>query len=305
MSALVLKNLRKVYKNGTVALDDVSFSVGQGEFFGLLGPNGAGKSTSIGIITTLIEKTAGQVKIFGIDLDEDPVAAKLQVGVVPQEWNVNLFETVFEIVVNQAGYYGVPRRLAEERAAYYLEKVGLINKRFSVARSLSGGMKRRLMIARGLVHNPKLLILDEPTAGVDVELRYELWTFLEELNKKGTTIILTTHYLEEAERLCRRIAILDEGRVIKHSTTKELIEKMSVETFLLDLEVANIGYPVIEGVHFSQIDDTTLELQLNHPVSLNQVFNALSASNIQVVSMRNKSNRLERLFFDLINSKAS
>lgn len=305
MSALVIENLTKTYKNGVQALKGVSFTVEKGEFFALLGPNGAGKSTTIGIISSLVNKTAGQVSIFGHDLDTARTLAKRQVGLVPQEFNFNQFEKVFDILVSQAGYYGIPEKQARERAEYYLRRLGLWDKRDSQSRALSGGMKRRLMIARALVHEPELLILDEPTAGVDIELRRSMWEFLEEINAQGKTIILTTHYLEEAESLCRRIAIIDHGNIVENTDMKSLLEKLQVETFVLDLAVPLQNAPDIEGVEVRLRDAKTLEVSVPKSAPLNDVFNRLATLDIAVMSMRNKANRLEELFMRLVERNLS
>ncbi len=308
--ALEISALAKTYKGGFQALKGINLTVSQGDFFALLGPNGAGKSTSIGVITSLVNKTAGQVKVFGYDIDTDLERAKSFIGLVPQEFNFSQFEPLVNILVNQAGYYGVTKPVALERAEKYLKQLELWDKRNEPARSLSGGMKRRLMIARALMHEPKMLILDEPTAGVDIELRRSMWDFLRELNQQGITIILTTHYLEEAEMLCRNIAIIDGGEIVEDTSMKKLLAQLDIETFVFDIKVAasidklkqfakqspNIAYRVI--------DDHTLEVDLNKSQNLNQVFEQLNAEDIEVLSMRNKSNRLEALFVSLIQ-KAS
>lgn len=298
--ALCIRQLSKTYANGLSALKGIDLDVEQGDFFALLGPNGAGKSTTIGIICSLVRKTGGSVSVFGTDIDRDFPRAKRHIGVVPQEFNFNNFEKVGDILSTQAGYYGLPLALARERAEKYLHRLELWDKRESPARTLSGGMKRRLMIARALVHEPRLLILDEPTAGVDIELRRSMWAFLQELNAAGTTIILTTHYLEEAESLCRNIAIIDGGRIIENTGVKQLLRQMQVETFVLDL-----GADVIEGFGLDAyptkvIDARTLEVTVQKGQSLNAVFAALSSANLPVVSMRNKANRLEELFVGLL-----
>lgn len=300
MSALVIENLTKTYKSGVEALKGVSFSVEKGDFFALLGPNGAGKSTTIGIISSLINKTGGSVSIFGHDLDTARTLAKKQVGLVPQEFNFNQFENVLDILVAQAGYYGIPTALAHERGEYYLRRLGLWEKRNSQSRALSGGMKRRLMIARALVHEPELLILDEPTAGVDIELRRSMWEFLKEINARGKTIILTTHYLEEAESLCRRIAIIDHGSIVENTDMKSLLEKLQVETFILDLAQPLHQLPQIPSIDSRLPDPRTLEVDVPKSAPLNDVFNHLAEKNIAVMSMRNKSNRLEELFIRLV-----
>ena len=300
MSALVIDNLTKTYASGVKALKGVSFSVDQGEFFALLGPNGAGKSTTIGIISSLVNKSTGQVRIFGHDLDAERSQAKRRVGLVPQEFNFNQFEKVLDIVVQQAGYYGIPVKLAHERAEYYLRRLGLWEKRDTQSRSLSGGMKRRLMIARALVHEPDLLILDEPTAGVDIELRRSMWEFLREINARGKTIILTTHYLEEAESLCRRIAIIDHGSIVENTDMKSLLEKLHLETFILDLAEPLSAAPVIAGIDVRLVEARTLEVDVPKSAPLNDVFNQLGEQGISVMSMRNKANRLEELFVRLV-----
>ncbi len=300
MYALEIKTLRKVYKNGFEALKGIDLTVRQGDFFALLGPNGAGKSTTIGIVTGLVNKTSGTVRVFGCDIDRELEAAKSYIGLVPQEINFSQFEAVMEVVVNQAGYYGIDRPLARQRAEKYLKKLGLWNKRQDRSRTLSGGMKRRLMIARALLHEPKLLILDEPTAGVDIELRRSMWEFLKEFNAAGTTIILTTHYLEEAENLCRNIAIIDHGQIIENTSMKYLLAKLNIETFILDLRQHLAQAPAIEGYRFKRVDETTLEVEVSKDLSLNALFRCLSERGIEVVSMRNKANRLEELFIRLL-----
>ncbi|MCG3846162.1 ABC transporter ATP-binding protein [Photobacterium damselae subsp. damselae] len=299
MNALEIKNLNKIYKGGVNALKNMSLEVKKGDFFALLGPNGAGKSTTIGIISSLVNKTSGSVSIFGFDLDKQKVEAKNQLGLVPQEFNFNPFETVEQIVMNQAGYYGVERSVAKERAKKYLSQLDLWGKRGERARNLSGGMKRRLMIARALMHEPKLLILDEPTAGVDIELRRSMWTFLRSINEQGVTIILTTHYLEEAEMLCRNIGIINHGELIENTTMKSLLSKLEAETFILDLSVP-VETVALEQVVWRLLDSTTLEIEINKGESLNHVFAQLSEQGINVQSMRNKANRLEELFVTLV-----
>ncbi|WP_318436655.1 ABC transporter ATP-binding protein [Photobacterium leiognathi] len=300
MNALEIKSVRKTYKGGVEALKNMNLTVTEGDFFALLGPNGAGKSTTIGIISSLVNKTSGSVKIFGYDLDSEKVDAKNQLGLVPQEFNFNPFETVEQIVVNQAGYYGVERSVAKERAKKYLSQLDLWGKRSERARNLSGGMKRRLMIARALMHEPKLLILDEPTAGVDIELRRSMWAFLRKINQEGVTIILTTHYLEEAEMLCRNIGIINHGELIEHTSMKNLLGKLELETFILDIEPQTQA-PQLTGMNSQLVDSTTLEVELKKGESLNPVFTQLSEQGIAVKSMRNKSNRLEELFVTLVN----
>ena len=299
--ALDIQGLHKVYKSGTVALSGIDLQVKQGDFFALLGPNGAGKSTTIGIISSLVNKTQGSVKVFGFDLDTDLEAAKSQLGLVPQEFNFNQFETVLQIVVNQAGYYGVPKKLALVRAEKYLGQLGLWDKRHARSRELSGGMKRRLMIARALMHEPKLLILDEPTAGVDIELRRSMWEFLRQINQQGVTIILTTHYLEEAEMLCRNIAIIDKGRIIENTTMKALLSKLTLETFVLDL-AGDPDAVKLEGFSWRVLDDHSIEVDVEKAQGLNPIFAQLSAQDIKVLSMRNKANRLEELFVTLVEN---
>ncbi|SMY36716.1 putative ABC transporter ATP-binding protein YbhF [Photobacterium malacitanum] len=300
MNALEIKNVSKTYKGGVKALKNMNLSVEQGDFFALLGPNGAGKSTTIGIISSLVNKTSGSVSIFGYDLDTQKVDAKNQLGLVPQEFNFNPFETVEQIVVNQAGFYGVERPLAKQRAEKYLTQLDLWGKRHDRARNLSGGMKRRLMIARALMHEPKLLILDEPTAGVDIELRRSMWTFLQRINREGVTIILTTHYLEEAEMLCRNIGIINHGELVEHTSMKALLSQLELETFILDIDATTVT-PTLDMGSCRLIDSTTLEVDLNKGDDLNRVFSALTTQGVMVRSMRNKSNRLEELFVNLVN----
>jgi ABC-2 type transport system ATP-binding protein len=300
--ALEIQNLTKTYATGVHALRGINLTVEEGDFYALLGPNGAGKSTTIGIITSLVNKTSGQVNVFGYDLDKDLVRAKQQIGLVPQEFNFNPFETVQQIVVNQAGYYGVPRREAIKRSEYYLKKSDLWEKRNVRARMLSGGMKRRLMIARALMHEPKLLILDEPTAGVDIELRREMWKYLKELNEGGTTIILTTHYLEEAEMLCRNIGIIQSGTLIENTSMRSLLAKLQFETFIFDL-AASDNKPQISGYKTYFEDDLTLAVEVERNQGVNEIFEQLSAQGIKVLSMRNKSNRLEELFLKITEEK--
>jgi len=299
MKALEITGLRKAYRGGFEALKGIDLEVEEGDFYALLGPNGAGKSTTIGIISSLVNKTSGQVKVFGYDLDTQLTDLKRQIGLVPQEFNFNQFETVQQIVVNQAGYYGVPRSLAKERSEKYLKQLGLWDKRNEPARSLSGGMKRRLMIARALLHEPKLLILDEPTAGVDIELRRSMWDYLTKINQQGITIILTTHYLEEAETLCRNIGIIDSGRIIENTSMKRLLAQLSRETFVLDLEPGHNGAE-IENFNHRWTDEQTLEVEVDKNAGLNAVFEQLSAQKVKVLSMRNKANRLEELFVSMV-----
>ena len=301
--ALSIQNLSKIYKNGVVALHGIDLTVEQGDFFALLGPNGAGKSTTIGIISSLVNKSVGTVKVFGHDLDTELAAAKACIGLVPQEYNFNQFEPVIEILVNQAGYYGIPRLIANERAELYLNQLGLWDKRRENARDLSGGMKRRLMIARALVHQPRLLILDEPTAGVDIEIRHSMWNFLHEINAAGTTIILTTHYLEEAEQLCRNIAIIDEGRIVENTSMRQLLGRMDMYTLVLDLSKPLAHAPVLPGFASRRIDEHTLEVVVANKANITELFAALSVQNIAVSSLRNKTNRLEELFIRLTGNK--
>ncbi|CUU23011.1 ABC transporter ATP-binding protein [Duffyella gerundensis] len=300
--ALELENLVKTYPGGVQALKGVDLKVEAGDFYALLGPNGAGKSTTIGIISSLVNKTSGKVKVFGYDLELDTVNAKRQLGLVPQEFNFNPFETVLQIVANQAGYYGVEKRDALARAEKYLIQLDLWGKRNERARMLSGGMKRRLMIARALMHEPKLLILDEPTAGVDIELRRSMWAFLKDLNVKGTTIILTTHYLEEAEMLCRNIGIIQGGELVENTSMKGLLSKLKSETFIFDLAPRS-ALPKLEGFQYRLVDTSTLEVEVMREQGLNSVFNQLNAQGVQVLSMRNKANRLEELFVGLVQGK--
>lgn len=300
MDALIITDLQKTYASGLEALKGITLNVKEGEFFGLLGPNGAGKTTTISILTSLTTKTGGSVSVFGIDIDKDFPAAKRMLGVVPQEFNFSIFEKVEDIVCQQAGYYGINRSDALVQCEKYLKKLGLWEKRHTPARELSGGMKRRLMIARGLVHEPKLLILDEPTAGVDVELRRGMWDFLEELNREGRTIILTTHYLEEAERLCERIAIISDGRIIENADKRDLLKKLDKETFVLDAGTDGSVITDLDDVIFNVIDKTTIEVTVTKGQSLNRVFEHLNSLGITVDSMRNKTNRLEEIFMEMV-----
>ncbi len=302
-NALSIQHLTKTYKNNVRALKGISLDIAKGDFFALLGPNGAGKSTAIGIICSLTNKTAGSVEIYGYDLDKEKDKAKSYIGLVPQEFNFNMFEPVYEIVVNQAGYYGIPRKKAAQRAELLLKQLGLWEKRRDMARELSGGMKRRLMIARALVHEPTLLILDEPTAGVDIEIRRSMWVFLEEINKQGTTIILTTHYLEEAEALCRNIAIINKGEIIENTSMKTLLAQLHVETFILDLKESINKVPEVAGYNIVLLDSSTLSVEINKTQTVNEVFDELSRLNLHVTSMRNKSNRLEELFVRLTGNQ--
>ncbi|WP_265455508.1 ABC transporter ATP-binding protein [Enterococcus sp. HY326] len=300
--ALEIENLEKEYDTGVKALRGIDLQVEKGDFYALLGPNGAGKSTTIGIITSLVNKTAGKVTVYGYDIDTDLERAKQQIGLVPQEFNFNPFETVQQIVVNQAGYYGVPRKEALKRSEKYLKQSNLWEKRNERARMLSGGMKRRLMIARALMHEPHLLILDEPTAGVDIELRREMWVFLKELNENGTTIILTTHYLEEAEMLCRNIGIIQSGKLIENTSMKNLLSKLQFETFIFDLAPSE-KTPEIVGYNYLLEDELTLAVEVERNQGVNDIFSQLSNQGLKVLSMRNKSNRLEELFLKITEEK--
>ena len=304
-SALSIRQLTKTYGNGFQALKGIDLDVAEGDFFALLGPNGAGKSTTIGILSTLVNKTSGTVNVFGHDLDREPYALKRCLGVVPQEFNFNQFEKVFDIVVTQAGYYGIPSRLAKERAEEYLVQLGLWDKRNEQSRTLSGGMKRRLMIARALVHQPRLLILDEPTAGVDIELRRSMWSFLTEQNRRGITIILTTHYLEEAEQLCRHIGIIDHGTIVENTSMRALLGKLHVETFLLDLKAPQPAAPTLPGYPARLADERTLEVQVDKSRGMTELFRLLAEQGIDVLSLRNKTNRLEELFVSLVEKNLS
>ena len=302
--ALRLRGLTKTYANGVTALRGIDLDVAEGDFFALLGPNGAGKSTAIGIICSLVNKTAGSVSVFGHDIQREPAAAKRCIGVVPQEFNFNVFEPVVEILVNQAGYYGIGRGEAYARAEGILRQLGLWEKRRQIPRNLSGGMKRRLMIARSLIHHPRLLILDEPTAGVDIEIRHSMWEFLRRLNADGTTIILTTHYLEEAESLCRRIAIIHEGALIENTSMKQLLKQLHMETFVLDIKEPVEELPAVAGcAALRKIDELTLEADVYREDSLNALFASLGRAGIEVLTLRNKANRLEQLFLGLVSPK--
>lgn len=303
--ALEISNLNKTYKNGFTALNDVSLSVEKGDFFALLGANGAGKSTLIGIISSLVNKSNGDVSIHGFDLETQRSEAKAMIGLVPQEFNFNVFEPVEEILLNQAGYYGVPRKEAKVRAQQLLEQLELADKSRSMASELSGGMKRRLMIARALIHRPQLLILDEPTAGVDIEIRRSMWDFLKRLNEAGITIILTTHYLEEAESLCRNIAIINKGDIVENTSMKSLLSRMQTQTFVLDLKDPITALPQTDEFDIRQIDENTLEVELDKQRSINRIFEVLNAHNIRVESLRNKTNRLEELFINLVQENNS
>ena len=302
MKALEINDLHKTYANGTQALCGVRLEVNPGDFYALLGPNGAGKSTTIGIICSLVNKTSGKVKVYDVDLDLDPAAARMHIGLVPQEYNFNIFEPVGEILINQAGYYGLPRKLARERAKKYLKKLELWDRRYNMARELSGGMRRRLMIARALVHEPRLLILDEPTAGVDIEIRRSMWNFMRELNASGTTIILTTHYLEEAESMCNNIAIIDKGVTVEQTDMRSLLDRLNMETFVLYLEREINELPDCGDYHLRLVDNSTLEVDMHRGHDLNGLYARLSECNIKVVSMRNKSNRLEQLFISMLKT---
>jgi ABC-2 type transport system ATP-binding protein len=303
MNALSVRGLTKIYKNGVRALQGVDLDVEQGDFFALLGPNGAGKTTLIGIITSLVNKTSGEAQVFGHDIDRELEVAKACIGVVPQEINFNMFETPYTIVVNQAGFYGIPRPVARERAEKYLKQLQLWDKRSGIARGLSGGMKRRLMIARALMHEPRLLILDEPSAGVDIEIRRSMWDFLREINESGTTIILTTHYLEEAETLCRNIAIISGGRIVERDRMSSLLRRLHVETFVLNLRDALTQAPALDAYVVRLVDDHTLEVEVSKEDNLNDIFARLSVLGIEVLSMRNKVNRLEEIFMRLVEGR--
>jgi len=300
VKALQINKLEKIYANGFHALKGIDLEVEHGDFFALLGPNGAGKSTTIGIITSLVNKTAGKIHVYGHDTDREIVQAKSLIGIVPQEINFSQFESCLEIVLNQGGYYGIPRNTAMERAETYLSQLGLWGKRHDSSRTLSGGLKRRLMIARALIHQPRLLILDEPTAGVDVELRRSMWQFLRDINRQGTTIVLTTHYLEEAESLCRNIAIIDHGHIMENSDMKSLLAKLKTETFILDLAQPLSMLPAESEFHLVKTDATTLEVEIRQGQNLNDLFAYLDNEGIRIISMRNKSNRLEELFVRLL-----
>ena len=303
MTALEINNLTKIYPNKLIALNSINLNVNQGDFFALLGPNGAGKSTAIGIICDLTKKTSGSVKIFGHCIDENNDAAKSCIGIVPQEINFSLFETCLEIVVNQGGFYGIKRSHATKRAEKYLRKLNLWEKRNERSRNLSGGMKRRLMIARALVHEPKMLILDEPTAGVDVELRRSMWDFLIDINQQGVTIVLTTHYLEEAESLCKNIAIINHGKIVENTSMKKLLSKLNKETFIFDLNNPIKELPNLDDYNLKLIDATTIEVEVDRERNINKLFEILTKKNINITSMRNKTSRLEELFLKLLNNK--
>ena len=300
--ALEVRDLKKTYPNGVEALKGISLTVQPGDFYALLGPNGAGKSTLIGVVSSLVNATSGEVRVFGEPIHTRRSEAMQMIGLVPQEMNFNLFEKPFDICVNQAGFYGVERKVAGERAEKYLKQLALWDKAFAISRTLSGGMKRRLMIARAMVNEPRLLILDEPTAGVDIEIRRSMWKFIQGINAAGTTVILTTHYLEEAEQLCRNIAIIDHGQIIENTSMKRLLSKLDVETFVLDLGSGGTDLPTVDGVKLTRIDEHTLEAEMSRAHDLNSLFAALSARGIMVTSMRNKANRLEELFVRLIEN---
>lgn len=301
MKALQIENLKKTYPNGLQALKGINLDVAEGDFFALLGPNGAGKSTTIGIITSLVNKTAGKILVFDHDLDTKTETVKSLIGIVPQEINFSQFECPLEIVINQAGFYGINRKIALQRAEQYLRQLGLWEKRLDSSRTLSGGLKRRLMIARALVHNPRLLILDEPTAGVDVELRRSMWTFLRDINNQGTTIVLTTHYLEEAENLCKNIAIINDGEIIENTSMKTLLDKLDLQTYVFDLYEPVKNSLLTDSFKLNIIDPTTIEIEITKDKNINDLFTILSREGINVKSMRNKSNRLEELFINLLN----
>lgn len=301
MTALSVKQLKKIYPNGTSALKGIDLEVAEGDFFALLGQNGAGKSTTISIICSLVNKTSGKIHVFGHDTDTALAQAKSLIGIVPQEMNFSLFEKISQILINQAGYYGIPKQIALARMEKYLKEMSLWNMRDQPAVRLSGGMKRRLMIARALMNEPKLLILDEPTAGVDIELRHTLWHFLTQLNQQGTTIILTTHYLEEAEHLCKNVAIIDHGEIIENATMKSLINRLNVQTVIMDLATPLLQTPDLANYHFRLLDELTMEIEIHRGQSLNELFYLLTQQQIIVSGMRNKTNRLEELFIRLIS----
>lgn len=299
--ALSIRGLKKVYANGFEALKGIDLDVKSGDFFALLGPNGAGKSTTIGIISSLVNKTAGAVSVFGIDIDKDFPKAKRDIGIVPQEFNFNIFEKPFDILVNQAGYYGMPRAEAVKNAEHFLRELGLWEKSKMPARTLSGGMKRRLMIARALIHKPRLLILDEPTAGVDIELRRSMWKFLQEINRQGTTIILTTHYLEEAEQLCKNIAIINHGEIVENTDMRSLLKRLQKEVFVLDSVNVLPNSIEIQNYQVTRLDDHSFEIEVDKGQSLNAIFALLADKNIEIASMRTRANRLEELFVELLS----
>ena len=301
MFALSAKKIHKVYKGGVCALKNIDLEVKEGDFFALLGPNGAGKSTFIGIITSLVNKDSGDIRVFGYDLDKEVNQVKKHIGLVPQEFNFNIFETVFQILIHQAGYYGIHKKLAKKRAEKYLKQLGLWEKKNVQSMYLSGGMKRRLMIARALIHEPKLLILDEPTAGVDIELRRSTWEFLSNLNKKqGVTVILTTHYLEEAENLCKNVAIINQGEIIANTGIKKLIQQLDSQVFILDTKTKIKKVPCIKGYAIKKLDQQTLEVEITQKENLYKLLQALNKIGLDVVSMKNKTNRLEELFVELL-----
>ncbi|MBI2208956.1 ABC transporter ATP-binding protein [Candidatus Woesearchaeota archaeon] len=302
-TALEIKNLKKTYPGNVEALKGIDLEIKKGDFFALLGPNGAGKTTTINIIISLVNKTSGTVKVFGHDIDTHLNEAKRLIGIVPQEFNFSIFEKVFDIVVQQAGYYGIPKKIAKERAEKYLKQLGLWEKKNTSAQRLSGGLKRRLMIARALVHEPQLLILDEPTAGVDIEIRRHMWKFISDLNTQGRTIILTTHYLEEAENLCRSIAIIDKGRIIENTSMKNFLRSMDKEAFIFDVKEPIKQIPKLEHYDLKMLDETTLEIEISKKHSLNTLFSHFQKNNIEIVSMRRKTARLEELFMRLVNNK--
>lgn len=304
MKALSIRNLKKTYTNGFTALQGINLDVEAGDFFALLGPNGAGKSTTIGIISSLVNKTSGAVSIFGYDLDRQRELAKSCIGLVPQEVNFNQFDTVKNILINQAGYYGIPRKQAAKRTEICLKQMDLWDKRDTISRRLSGGMKRRVMIARALVHAPKLLILDEPTAGVDIEIRRTMWQLMQDINRQGTTIILTTHYLEEAESLCRNIAIINHGQIVENSDMASLLARMNIDHFILDLARPLAEPPILQGYPITRLSERVIEVGVPKQFGLNALFRQLSDHNIDVISLKNKSNRLEQLFLDLIDANA-
>jgi len=303
MNALSLRQLNKTYSGGVTALRNVDLDVAPGDFFGLLGPNGAGKTTIIGIVASLVTPTSGGVEVFGHDLFRDSWEAKSNLGLVPQEFNFNQFETVGDIVLNQAGYYGIDRTTARERAERYLRELDLWGKRDATSRTLSGGMKRRLMIARALIHEPRLLILDEPTAGVDIELRRSMWTFLRDINERGTTIILTTHYLEEAESLCRNIGIIDGGEIVENTDVRSLLSKLKSQSFLLDIDAPLNRLPELPEFHVVPVDERTVEVEIRGEQTLTDLFERLHGSGVNVTSMKNKSNRLEELFVRMLGKE--
>ena len=302
MKALEIKNLNKIYDNNLIALDNVSLNVNQGDFYALLGPNGAGKSTMIGIISSLVNKSSGSVKILGLDIDTHHSEAKKKIGIVGQEVNFNQFETIHNILLHQAGFFGLPYKDVKTNTEFFLKRLNLWDKRNEQGRNLSGGMKRRLMVAKALVNKPELLILDEPTAGVDTELRRSLWDFLIEINKNGTTIILTTHYLEEAERLCKNISIIDHGKIVRNSDMNSFLREVEIETFIFDLKDKLFEIPTSDNFKIIKIDDSTLSVQANKGISLNTIFNFFNENNIEILSMRNETNRLEELFLELTNN---